>query len=54
MAWAHLLSFDLRPLARVFLDPVNVTTGSGWRHSSRNRTFGCPSGNAVGVRVAAG
>lgn len=54
MTWAHLLSFNLRSLARVLLDPVNVATGSGWRHSSGNRTFGRPGGNAVGVRVDAG
>lgn len=54
MTWSHLLSFNLRSLARVLLDPVNVATGSGWRHSSGNRTFGRPGGNAVGVRVDAG
>lgn len=54
MAWAHLLSFNLRFLAGVLLEHVHVTTGSGCRRSSGRRTFGCPRGDAVGVRVDAG
>lgn len=56
MTWTHLLSFNLRFLAGVLMEPMAVTTRKRWGHTSGSPTggFACPGGNAVGVRVDAG